>query len=82
MVMLAAWYRKSIAARVHADTRTAVSQECARELVKQHADVSTAPWEGDAWRLQEMVAAVRCVTARLHLTNTHTFDLHVGLGGI
>lgn len=69
-----------IAAHVHADTRAAVSQECARELVEQHADTSVAPWEGDAWRLQEMVAAVRCVTARPRLTNTHTFRLHVGLG--
>lgn len=69
-----------IAAHVHADTRAAVSQECARELVEQHADMSVAPWEGDAWRLQEMVAAVRCVTARPQLTNTHTFRLRVGLG--
>ncbi|KAK9841856.1 hypothetical protein WJX81_007585 [Elliptochloris bilobata] len=33
--------------------------ECAMELVQQRADLSVAPWEGDAWRLQELVATVR-----------------------
>ncbi len=39
-------------------------QDWAIELVAGHADLAAAPWQGDAWRLQELVASIRCGPGR------------------
>jgi hypothetical protein len=45
-------------------TLCAPRQDWAIELVASHADLAAAPWQGDAWRLQELVASVRCGPGR------------------
>jgi len=39
-------------------------QDWAIELVAGHADLAAAPWQGGAWRLQELVASIRCGPGR------------------